>query len=113
MHSNRTSTTGYGFSWITPGPLNESTQKLFQAIDNENLEDFERAIAEGTDVNTFDEEGMTPLMSVANTYIASSNQPTLKEMTKLLIQKTEISMLMLKVSNLFVSKDEREINLGV
>ncbi|OWZ25816.1 ankyrin repeat domain-containing protein [Wolbachia endosymbiont of Wuchereria bancrofti] len=92
MHSNRTSITGYRFSWITPGPLNKSTQKLFQAIDNESLEDFERAIAEGTDVNTFDEEGITPLMSVAGTYIASSNQPTLKEMTKLLIQNRNIDI---------------------
>ncbi|MDR2547900.1 MAG: ankyrin repeat domain-containing protein, partial [Rickettsiales bacterium] len=39
-----------------PEPLSAPTKKLFQAIDDENLEDFKRALAEGVDVNAFDEE---------------------------------------------------------
>lgn len=44
----------------------QSTTKLFKAIDDENLGDFERALAEGANVNTFNEEGMTPLISIIN-----------------------------------------------
>ena len=44
----------------------EPTKKLFKAIDDENLEAFKQAIAEGADVNAFDEEGMTPLISIVN-----------------------------------------------
>lgn len=49
----------------TSRQLSESTKQLFKAIDNENLEAFKQAIAEGADVNAFDEEGMTPLISIA------------------------------------------------
>lgn len=42
----------------------QSTTKLFKAIDDGNIEDFERALAEGANVNAFDEGGFTPLMSI-------------------------------------------------
>ncbi|MGL9718264.1 MAG: ankyrin repeat domain-containing protein [Wolbachia sp.] len=89
MHGNNT---GNGFSWATPEPLSESTKQLFEAIDDENLEDFKQAITEGADVNAFDEEGMTPLMSITNIYITSDNQPALKEIAKLLIQRRNIDI---------------------
>ncbi|MDR1139741.1 MAG: ankyrin repeat domain-containing protein [Rickettsiales bacterium] len=76
----------------TPEPLSAPTKKLFQAIDDENLEDFKRALAEGADVNAFDEEGMTPLMSTANAYITSNDQPTLEKVAKLLIQNSNIDI---------------------
>ncbi|MDX5507639.1 MAG: hypothetical protein O7149_03400, partial [Wolbachia endosymbiont of Hylaeus sinuatus] len=72
--------------------LDESTQGLFEAIDNENLEAFKQALKEGADVNAFDEEGMTPLMFTANIYITSNNQPTLEKMAKLLIQNRSINI---------------------
>ncbi|MBC6686625.1 ankyrin repeat domain-containing protein [Wolbachia pipientis] len=62
---NSTSTTGYGYNQRTPKPLDEPTQKLFKAINDENLEAFKQALKEGADVNKFDEEGMTPLISIA------------------------------------------------
>nr|CAH7713375.1 unnamed protein product [Callosobruchus chinensis] len=70
----------------------QSTTKLFKAIDEENLGDFEQALTEGANVNAFNEEGMTPLMSIASIYIASNNQPALEEMAKLLIQKRSINI---------------------
>lgn len=77
----------------TSSQLNEPTQKLFKAIDNENLENFKQALIEGADINAFDEEGMTPLMSVINAYIVSSDgQPTLETMAKLLIQNRSIDI---------------------
>lgn len=50
----------------------QSTTKLFKAIDDENLRDFERALAEGANVNTFNEEGMTPLISIINNLSSGS-----------------------------------------
>ncbi|GFQ76495.1 ankyrin repeat domain-containing protein [Trichonephila clavata] len=50
---------------ITSRQLSEPTQKLFKAINDENLEAFKQALEEGADVNAFDEEGMTPLISIA------------------------------------------------
>lgn len=50
----------------------QSTTKLFKAIDDENLGDFERALAEGANVNTFNEEGMTPLISIINNLSSGS-----------------------------------------
>lgn len=50
----------------------QSTTKLFEAIDEENLGDFERALEEGTNVNTFNEEGYTPLMSIITNLSGSS-----------------------------------------
>uniref|UniRef100_A0AAU7YLJ3 Ankyrin repeat domain-containing protein n=1 Tax=Wolbachia endosymbiont of Oeneis ivallda TaxID=3171168 RepID=A0AAU7YLJ3_9RICK len=70
----------------------QSTTKLFKAIGDENLEDFKQALAESEDINAFDEEGTTPLMSIASIYITSNNQPALKEMAKLLIQKRSINI---------------------
>ncbi|WP_341813786.1 hypothetical protein [Wolbachia endosymbiont (group B) of Germaria angustata] len=71
----------------------QSTTKLFKAIDEENLGDFERALAEGANVNEFDKEGLTPLMSIANSYVASSDgQAALEKMAKLLIQKRIINI---------------------
>ncbi|QOD38639.1 ankyrin repeat domain-containing protein [Candidatus Wolbachia massiliensis] len=73
--------------------LSESTQKLFDAIDNANLEGFKQAMAEGADVNAFDQEGMTPLMSIANACAVSGDvQPTLEKMAKLLIQNRSIDI---------------------
>ncbi|WP_425386123.1 hypothetical protein [Wolbachia endosymbiont (group A) of Barypeithes pellucidus] len=87
---NRTSTAGYGYNQRTPKPL---TKQLFKAIDNENLEAFKQAIAEGADVNAFDEEGMTPLMSIARACDASyDKQPVLEKMAKLLIQNNNIKI---------------------
>ena len=87
---NRTSTTGYGYNQRTPKPL---TKQLFKAIDNESLEAFKQAIAEGADVNAFDEEGMTPLMSIVNVCAVSGDgQATLEKMAKLLIQNRSINI---------------------
>ena len=77
---------------ITSGQLSASTEKLFKAIDDENLGDFERALEEGADVNAFNEGGMTLLMSIANIYNVSNNQTALKDMAKLLIQKRSINI---------------------
>ncbi|MDR0773561.1 MAG: ankyrin repeat domain-containing protein [Wolbachia pipientis] len=71
---NRTSTTGYGYNQRTPEPLDEPTQKLFKAIDDENLEAFKQALEEGADVNAFDEGGMTPLASIVTNLSASSRK---------------------------------------
>ncbi|MFP3015705.1 MAG: ankyrin repeat domain-containing protein [Wolbachia sp.] len=49
----------------TSRQLSEPTQKLFKAINDENLEAFKQALEEGANVNKFDEEGMTPLISIA------------------------------------------------
>ncbi|WP_253299913.1 ankyrin repeat domain-containing protein [Wolbachia endosymbiont of Chironomus riparius] len=42
----------------------EATEKLFKAIDDESLNDFEKALKEGANVNEFDEDGMTPLFVI-------------------------------------------------
>ncbi|WP_237342963.1 ankyrin repeat domain-containing protein [Wolbachia endosymbiont of Folsomia candida] len=46
-------------------PLNEQTEKLFRAIDDENLEDFRQALEQGADVNGVG-GGYTPLMAIIN-----------------------------------------------
>lgn len=51
----------------------QSTIKLFKAIDEGKLGDFKRALAEGADVNAFNQEDMTPLMSIINDLSAGSN----------------------------------------
>ncbi|WP_244663056.1 ankyrin repeat domain-containing protein [Wolbachia endosymbiont of Wiebesia pumilae] len=56
----------------TSRQLSESTKQLFKAIDDGNLEDFKEALAEGADVNAFDKEGMTPLMSIVTNLSAGS-----------------------------------------
>lgn len=53
--------------------LDAPTRNLFQAIDDEDLEGFKQALTEGANVNAFDEEGMTPLMFIANAYIVSND----------------------------------------
>jgi hypothetical protein len=53
----------------------ESTKKLFQAIDDENLEAFEQALAEGANVNAFD-AGYTPLMTIVTNLSACSGIET-------------------------------------
>lgn len=57
----------------------QSTTKLFKAIDEKNLGDFERALAEGADVNAFNEEGMTPLISIIADLSAGSETEEEKE----------------------------------
>lgn len=56
----------------TSRQLSESTQKLFDAINDGNLKDFKQALEGGADVNAFDEEGMIPLMSIVTNLSASS-----------------------------------------
>ncbi len=71
----------------------QSTTKLFKAIDDENPGDFERALTEGANVNAFDKEGLTPLMSIANSYVVNGYvQAALEKMAKLLIQKRSINI---------------------
>jgi ankyrin repeat protein len=75
-----------------PQALNNQTKKLFKAIEDENLENFKQALREGANVNAFDEDGLTPLMSLANIYITSNNQPILKKIAKLLAQEKNIDI---------------------
>ncbi|WP_264704901.1 ankyrin repeat domain-containing protein [Wolbachia endosymbiont (group A) of Gymnosoma rotundatum] len=77
----------------TSRQLSESTKYLFNTIDNGYLEGFKQALKEGADVNAFDEEGMTPLMSIVNACATSGDgQPTLEKMAKLLIQNSSIDI---------------------
>ncbi len=86
-------TNGYRYNQTTSRQLDEPTQKLFKAIDNENPEAFKQALKEGADVNAFDEEGMTPLMSIVNVCAVSGDgQATLEKMAKLLIQNRSINI---------------------
>ncbi|MDE5062111.1 ankyrin repeat domain-containing protein [Wolbachia endosymbiont of Drosophila tsacasi] len=90
---NRTSTTGYGYNQRTPEPLDEPTQKLFKAIDDENLEAFKQALAEGADVNAFDKEGMTPLISIAiNLSAGSKTEKEYQNMIRLLLLHRSIDV---------------------
>ncbi len=73
--------------------LDAPTQKLFKAIDDENLEAFKQALEGDADVNAFDEEGMTPLMSIARACdVTYGRQPMLEKMAKLLIQNSSIDI---------------------
>jgi len=84
---NGINTNGYRYQRTLDAP----TQKLFDAIDGENLEAFKQALAEGADVNAFDKEGMTPLMSIVNVCTVSGDgQAKLEKMAKLLIQNRSI-----------------------
>ncbi|NSX83172.1 ankyrin repeat domain-containing protein [Wolbachia endosymbiont of Atemnus politus] len=90
MHGN---SIDYRLYRRTSEPLSESTKYLFNTIDNGYLEGFKQALKEGADVNAFDAEGMTPLMSIANVYVVSGDkQPTLEKMSKLLIQNSNINI---------------------
>ncbi|WP_353271668.1 hypothetical protein [Wolbachia endosymbiont (group A) of Nomada goodeniana] len=86
---NRTNTNGYRYQRTLDAP----TQKLFKAIDDENLEAFKQALEGDADVNAFDEEGMTPLMSIARACdVTYGRQPMLEKMAKLLIQNSSIDI---------------------
>ncbi|WP_353282943.1 ankyrin repeat domain-containing protein [Wolbachia endosymbiont (group A) of Pogonocherus hispidulus] len=77
----------------TSRQLSESTKYLFNTIDNGYLEGFKQALKEGADVNAFDEEGMTPLMSIARACdVTYGRQPMLEKMAKLLIQNSSIDI---------------------
>ncbi|WP_353281840.1 ankyrin repeat domain-containing protein [Wolbachia endosymbiont (group B) of Horisme vitalbata] len=66
----------------------QSTKKLFKAIDDENLGDFERALAEGANVNAFD-EGYTPLMTII---MGGDDSPTNLKMMTLLLQHQNLNV---------------------
>ncbi|MFP3020666.1 MAG: ankyrin repeat domain-containing protein [Wolbachia sp.] len=86
---NRTNTNGYRYQRTLDAP----TQKLFKAIDDENLEAFKQALEGDADVNAFNEEGMTPLMSIARACdVTYGRQPMLEKMAKLLIQNSSIDI---------------------
>ncbi|MGL9758499.1 MAG: ankyrin repeat domain-containing protein [Wolbachia sp.] len=86
---NRTNTNDYRYQRTLDAP----TQKLFKAIDDENLEAFKQALEGDADVNAFDEEGMTPLMSIARACdVTYGRQPMLEKMAKLLIQNSSIDI---------------------
>ncbi|WCR58962.1 MAG: Chromosome partition protein Smc [Wolbachia endosymbiont of Ctenocephalides felis wCfeF] len=78
----------------TPKPLSASTKKLFQAIENANLEDFKQAIAKGADVNAFD-EGCTPLMTIVTNLSVCPRMETEKKyhsMVRLLLLDQNINV---------------------
>ncbi|MDG7052432.1 MAG: hypothetical protein LKM45_00905 [Wolbachia endosymbiont of Alcedoecus sp.] len=95
----------------TSEPLSASTKKLFDAIYDENLEAFKQALADGADVNAFDEEGMTPLMSIANTYITSNDQPTLEKVAKLLIQNRSININAQSKQSVSTTRSRYDLNI--
>lgn len=69
-------------------PLNEQTERLFKAIEERNLEDFEQALREGASVNAL-YSGYTPLMIIIVVYLTSDNDPVTEKkyhsMIKLLL----------------------------
>ncbi|MGL9757520.1 MAG: TomO hydrophobic C-terminal domain-containing protein [Wolbachia sp.] len=71
----------------------QSTTKLFKAIDDENLEDFKRALAEGANVNAFDKESMTPLISIiTNLSVSSGKEKEYQNMIRLLLLQQSIDV---------------------
>ncbi|MFP3030096.1 MAG: ankyrin repeat domain-containing protein [Wolbachia sp.] len=71
----------------------QSTTKLFEAIYDENLGDFERALEEGANVNTFNEEGMTPLISIiSNLSSGSGAEKEYQSMIRLLLLHQSIDV---------------------
>ncbi|WP_265025038.1 TomO hydrophobic C-terminal domain-containing protein [Wolbachia endosymbiont (group B) of Pammene fasciana] len=71
----------------------QSTKKLFKAIDDENLGDFKRALAEGADVNAFNEEGITPLISIMNNLtVYSEAEKEYQSMIRLLLLHRSIDV---------------------
>ncbi|WP_353285028.1 ankyrin repeat domain-containing protein [Wolbachia endosymbiont (group A) of Beris morrisii] len=95
---DRTSTTGYGYNQRTPDPLDESTKQLFKAVDDENLEDFKQALTEGADVNAFDKEGMTPLVSIV-TNLSAGFKKEYQNMIRLLLLHQRIDVNICEKSN--------------
>ncbi|MDG7057108.1 MAG: ankyrin repeat domain-containing protein [Wolbachia endosymbiont of Penenirmus auritus] len=76
------------FGRITPEPLSASTKKLFDAIDDENLEAFKQALADGADVNAFD-AGYTPLMTII---VSNRGSPICLKMMMLLLQHQDLNV---------------------
>ncbi|WP_341822812.1 ankyrin repeat domain-containing protein [Wolbachia endosymbiont (group A) of Clivina fossor] len=72
----------------TSRQLSESTKQLFKAIDDENLENFKQALAEGADVNAFD-EGYTPLMTII---MNGDDSPICLKMMMLLLQHQNLNI---------------------
>ncbi|WP_264731440.1 ankyrin repeat domain-containing protein [Wolbachia endosymbiont (group A) of Sphaerophoria taeniata] len=68
--------------------LSESTKQLFKAIDDENLENFKQALAEGADVNAFDER-YTPLMTII---MNGDDSPICLKMMMLLLQHQNLNI---------------------
>ncbi|WP_246038583.1 ankyrin repeat domain-containing protein [Wolbachia endosymbiont of Leptopilina clavipes] len=66
----------------------QSTTKLFKAIDEGKLGDFERALEEGANVNTFD-QGYTPLMTII---MGVDDSPTNLKMMTLLLQHQNLNI---------------------
>ncbi|WP_265026393.1 ankyrin repeat domain-containing protein [Wolbachia endosymbiont (group A) of Bibio marci] len=91
---NRTNTNGYRYQRT----LDEPTQKLFEAIDDENLEGFKQALAEGADVNAFDKEGMTPLVSIV-TNLSAGFKKEYQNMIRLLLLHQRIDVNICEKSN--------------
>ncbi|WP_250295107.1 ankyrin repeat domain-containing protein [Wolbachia endosymbiont of Oedothorax gibbosus] len=82
----------------TQESLNTPTQKLFKAIDDENLEGFKQALAEGADVNAFDKEGMTPLVSIV-TNLSAGFKKEYQNMIRLLLLHQRIDVNICEKSN--------------
>ncbi|WP_353279305.1 ankyrin repeat domain-containing protein [Wolbachia endosymbiont (group B) of Xanthorhoe designata] len=66
----------------------QSTAKLFKAIDDENLENFKQALAEGANVNAFD-NGYTSLMTII---VNGDDSPTNLKMMTLLLQHQNLNV---------------------
>ncbi|WP_353271197.1 ankyrin repeat domain-containing protein [Wolbachia endosymbiont (group A) of Alloplasta piceator] len=81
---NRTNTNGYRYQRTLDAP----TQKLFKAIDDENLEDFRQALEGDADVNAFD-EGYTPLMTII---MNGDDSPICLKMMMLLLQHQSLNI---------------------
>jgi len=78
----------------------QSTTKLFEAIDGENPGDFELALAEGANVNAFNEEGVTPLISIINNLSAGSETgKEYQNMIRLLLLQQSIDVNIREQSN--------------
>ncbi len=78
----------------------QSTTKLFEAIDGENPGDFELALAEGANVNAFNEEGVTPLISIINNLSAGSEtRKEYQNMIRLLLLQQSIDVNICEQSN--------------
>ncbi|GFR11242.1 ankyrin repeat family protein [Trichonephila clavata] len=81
---NRTNTNGYRYQRTLDAP----TQKLFKAIDDENLEAFKQALEGDADVNAFD-EGYTPLMTII---MNGDDSPICLKMMMLLLQHQSLNI---------------------
>lgn len=82
----------------TSRQLSESTKYLFNTIDNGYLEGFKQALAEGADVNAFDKEGMTPLVSIV-TNLSAGFKKEYQNMIRLLLLHQRIDVNICEKSN--------------